>query len=464
MLRKSFIIIIMLLGMGISGAFADQTPPMLPKIQEAPLPPPVELSAPTNTPSDLPNRPLTADEAALIAMHHQPSVANAVGVLTTAQGKTRQARAGQLPSVVLGGGYSNVNTLSLAPGATAGGTPGVSATGFQVGVSVRQLVFDFNHTRDLVAQAVASERSANANLSKVQSDLVLQVKLAFYTYAQNLRLVSVNEGNYKNQENHLALAEARLKAGVGLPSDVVRAQTAVADAVFSLNLAQNIASVSRVNLAQLMGIDPRTPVQIKEASECSMPEESVESLVNQALKQRPDMLQARENVLSARQGVNAAKTSNAPSLVVTAGWAENSREFPLENESLSAGVGVVWDLFDSGLTSGGVKAAKGNLKSADAQLASVRLTVISDVSQAYLNLKTSEQRLVTAQAEVANAKEGVRLSEGRYRTGLGTFLDVVDAQTALLTADTNRVNAQSSIDQARASLAHATGIWKVCGS
>ena len=80
-----------------------------------------------------------------------------------------------------------------------------------------------------------------------------------------------------------------------------------------------------------------------------------------------------------------------------------------------------------------------------------------DVSQAYLNLKTAEQRIATADAEVANAKESLRLLEGRYQSGLGTLLDVLDAQTALLTATTNRVNNQSLVDQARAAMVHAIG-------
>jgi outer membrane protein len=319
------------------------------------------------------------------------------------------------------------------------------------------LIFDFDHTRSMVAEAVAQERSTRATLSKVESDLVLQVKQAFYSYAQDVRLVDVNKNNYENQESHLALAQARLKAGVGLPSDVVRAETAVADAVFSLNLADNNASVARVNLAELMGIDPRTPVAVGDAGEPPLHSTDVNSLVETGLAQRPDILQALEAVNAAKHGVQVAKTYNSPSVTASAGWLQDGAGFPLKNDYLSAGIGITWDLFDSGYSSGGVKVAKGNLQVAEAQLNSTRLAVISDVSQAYLNLKTAQQRLVTAQAEVANGEEGVRLAEGRYRSGLGTFLDVIDAQTALVTANTNKVNAQSSVDQARASLAHAIG-------
>ena len=65
--------------------------------------------------------------------------------------------------------------------------------------------------------------------------------------------------------------------------------------------------------------------------------------------------------------------------------------------------------------------------------------------------------MLTSDAEVANALEALRLVEGRYKAGLGAFLDVLDAQTAFIKADSNRVNARTSVDQARAALSHAIG-------
>jgi outer membrane protein TolC len=105
-----------------------------------------------------------------------------------------------------------------------------------------------------------------------------------------------------------------------------------------------------------------------------------------------------------------------------------------------------------------VKQARASLESSVANLENARLSVLSDVAQAYLNLRTAEQRLVTAISEVANAEESMRLNTGRYRAGLNTILDVLDAENAVLTAETNRVNARSAVDQARAALARAVGL------
>lgn len=432
-------------------SLAQVTPPVQPKIQETPLPPAVTLPGPPSVPADVPSRPLTADEAALISLHHQPNITAAQGGVYAAQGRHEQAKSALLPSLTTNASYTNV---TFAP---VGISPAIATTGFQASATVRQLIFDFNHTRDLVNQAHALELSSGANLTRVQSDTILQVKQAFYTYAQDKRLETVNEANVRNAQSHLALAQARLNAGLGLPADVVRAQTAVADAIFQLNVARNATSVARVSLAELMGIDPRTPIETADTNEAPLGADDPNALTAQALRQRPEVIQACLNLTAAKYAIGAAKTVNSPAFSANAGLLQRGQNLSLGNNTAIVGVAVEWTPFDSGFTAGRVEEARGNYLTAQAQLDSTKLSVTSDVSQAYLNLKTAEQRAVTADAEVANATEAVRLTEGRYKSGLGTFLDVLDAQTALVTADTNRVNAQSAVNQARAALAHAIG-------
>jgi len=451
MSRYLLIVVIIISAIAMLPGWSDPTPPILPKIQETPLPPAIELTAPAITPEDVPNRPLTADEAARIALHHQPSIAIATQGVVAAQGNTQAVRSGLFPNLNANSGYSN----NVGAANAAAGAPGI---GYQTSVVMRQLLFDFNHTRDVVKQAEAQERSANANLTRAQSDLVYQVKQAFYQYAQNQQLVAVNEANLRNQQTHLEQAQARVKAGLGLPSDVVRAQTAVSDAIFALNVARNTASISRVNLAFLMGIDPRTPIKAAESNEPPANTDDLNGLIKQALAQRPEIAQSQANIQANRAAVDAARSSNAPALVGAVGYYNRGTDIPAPNSAAAYTLGISWDLFDSGLTAGHVKQAKANLASSQAALDATSLSVVSDVSQAYVNLRTAEQRVTTADAEVANAQESVRLTQGRYQAGLGTFLDVLDAQTALLTAQTNRVNAETAVDQARAALAHATGM------
>ena len=354
---------------------AGQTPPIAPNVTETRIPPPVTLPAGPPAPADVPNRPLTANEAVRIALRYQPNVTAARAAISAAQGRTQQIRSGLLPTVSVAAGYTSVQTIAgssttgvgtsggtvqtgggtgsgstsgggtgtgstgngtggstggttgsgstgtgtggtgtggtstggTGTGGTTGGTTGGGSTGgtttsvpaaasgggsnlvssgFDASVSLRQLIFDFNHTRDLVRQASLQERVATDNLARVQSDLVLQVKQAFYLYVQNSDLVTINEQNVANRQSQLALARARLTSGLGLPSDVVTAETALSEAATNLITARANLTLARINLALIMGIDPRTPIDAAPSSESPLATDDVQGLVLPTLGHR----------------------------------------------------------------------------------------------------------------------------------------------------------------------------------
>src|SRR5947209_16988587 len=111
----------------VSGpAGAEPTPPIAPRIQETPLPPPVELPPPPTLPADVPNRPLSADEAARIALHNQPNVTVAAAGVSAAAGRVQQARSAMLPNVAATAIYTHQQVLSTQSG---GGTPSGGGAG-----------------------------------------------------------------------------------------------------------------------------------------------------------------------------------------------------------------------------------------------------------------------------------------------------------------------------------------------
>ena len=70
----------------------------------------------------------------------------------------------------------------------------------------------------------------------------------------------------------------------------------MADAIFTLTTARNTASISRVNLALLMGIDPRTPIDVAQSIEPALNADDVDGLVKLALAKRPEIAQARATI------------------------------------------------------------------------------------------------------------------------------------------------------------------------
>lgn len=433
-----------------------QTPPVQPKIQEAPMPPPVALPPPTGEAGAI--RTITADDVARIALRYQQSLRIAAANVLTANGRVREARAALNPSLTATGSYSRSQTFRSAAGTSSstGGTT-TSVPGYSSSVSVKQLIFDFNHTLDSVRQAASQETAARHDYTRAEADLVLSVKQAYYTFVQNSNLVKVGEANLTNRNSQLALARARFNAGVGQPADLVQAETNLGDAEQALVQARAAQTTSGVTLSQLMGIDPRTPLSPAESHEGAEPGQDMNSLVSLALQRRPEVLSAKANQRAAAFGLSAARTLTAPNLSLTLTASSRGPRDPFDSSSGLASLGISWPIFDGGAQSGKVQEAHAAIQSASATEINAEQQVVSDVSQAYVSLKSAEQRKAITTTQVANALEGVRIAQGRYQAGLGTFIDVTTAQALLVTAQTNDVNAQATVDVARASLAHAIG-------
>ena len=406
--------------------------------------------------TDIPSAPLTVEEAARIALRRNPGLVAARAAVEGAKGRTDQAKSLLFPTLGASGTYAQAYTLG-GSGSSLASSGGSLSQGWQGSVSVRQLAWDFEKTRSQAGQAAAEQRATSAGLTSAESDLVLQVKLAFFTLVQDERLVQVNQANLDSSKEHLALARARETGGFGLPVDVSRAEAALSAATLQLTIAQNAVAQIRVSLAALMGIDPRTPYATAGSSEKPMPSEDGSALVDTALKRRPEVLAVRASVDAAILGERSARVTNAPSLYVSAGMSAKGNDFPPNNSAGTIGVSVSWSPFDSGLTAGRIREARAGVDAARAQLVATQQAVIADVTQAMLNLRSARQRVTTADSGVKSAEDSLRLAEGRYRAGVGTFIDVTDAQNALVTARAESINARAAVDQAQAALKRATG-------
>src|SRR5262249_26011097 len=149
----------------------------------------------------------------------------------------------------------------------------------------------------------------------------------------------------------------------------------------------------------------------------------------------PEMISAQANIRALGHSLNSASTTSAPSVTANLSYltrhVDGTESF---TNSLSFVIAINWTAWDGGLEEGAVKVAEANLAAAKAQLEGQAQTVVWDVSQALVNVTTAAQKEKTAEIEEANAAETVRLTSGRYKLGLGIFLDVLDAQSQLLTA------------------------------
>lgn len=454
------------------GALAQEA--YQPPAYDISIPPEVEVAPPgwSLDLTTLPEAPLTLEEAVAFGLTHHESIIEARAEVAQAVARVAQARSSALPDVAAnasyveplyfytaGGGFGDLSSIpglgNLGGGALA--MFNQASQGPQGGLEIRQLLFDFNRTRSAVRAAHARTRAAEAGLEKAKQELGFEISRAYLEFLQSRRLAEVRLLNAENQEAHVQEARRLHATGLGLPIDVVRAQTEYASAVYDFVEARNQALLDRVELATFMGLDPRTPFEVKAPDVRPAVEMDLEKLVETALADRPALTESRAQVEAQKFTLDNKRAGNQPRLTTSLKFQANRVSPQPQTDQLNLMLNLEWPIFNGGLTLAETREAEAALTSVEAQLSRLQRQVVSDVTLAYLKLETAEQSLSAAGIAVEGAQESVRVANGRYRLGLAGFIEVLDAENALLSARTDQVNARAKLELSYADLRLATG-------
>ncbi len=436
------------LAIGASGFAAQEA--ALPELQVPPLPAGLVNQIPLE-------RALTLSEAISIALYAQPQLALARYSAEAARGRVKQAESGYFPTVSISAAHTRTGPSASGPSGVSVVGGSFTSGGYTTTFSGKELIWDSGATPASVGQARSQAESARRALAQTRLDTINQVKQSYYILLQNQELLGVQRQSVDDQKAHLDLAKAKYEAGTTARSDVVRAEAAVADAVLNLASAQNAVAAARVTLNLALGMDVRTPTRVEETQEKAPAAWEAATLVEQALADRPAMQQSRADAEAAREALRGARASNRPGLFLNGSYGLRGSSFPPGDRSWSYGVSMSWPLVDVGRTRGRVQEAEANLMGAEVRLRQTELTVGSEVVQGYLSVQTARQKVTAAEAEVASAEESLRLATGRYETGVAAYIEVIDAETAALTARTNLVNARYALSTSLAALEAALG-------
>jgi outer membrane protein len=288
---------------------------------------------------------------------------------------------------------------------------------------------------------------------------VLAVRTAYVQARAAKDLVGVARATLKNQEQHLDQTRAFVDLGTRPPIDLATARTNVANAQVTFVQAQNGYDTARARLRQVAGIVG--PLDWDVADERFPPvegeDQSADALLAEASRHRPDLISAQRSVDAAAATVTSARAGYAPSLGVQAGASELGTALNSLRWDVTAGATLTWSLFNGGRTTGQVDEARANESAAEAALDATRQQVALDIDTARLAVLAAKSSAVAAQDAVVNAREQLRLAEGRYRTGAGSAIELSDAQVAETNAEAQAVQADYQLATARAQLVAALG-------
>jgi outer membrane protein len=417
-------------------------------------PPPTTATAPSG-------RLLHLQEAVDESLKQSPTLLSAQANVTSAKGVAEQTRAGLLPqitaSVVAERLYGETGSRTGTNSGVQGSSTG-AFNNFTVGLSGTQLLWDF--------QTVDRFRASNASVSSLQAtqaatliNTILAVRKAFFLAQANRALIQVQEETLVNEVKHQTQTEGFVKVGTQPQIALAQARTDVANAKVALINAQNNYRIAKAQLNQTMGIVQGVDYDVanEELPELAGENQSVAQLTDIALHERPEIAAQVNNRNAQDLNLRAARGGFAPAFSIFGGVAETGDRLDALGPAWDFGLQITWNVFDGLRTPGVVKQAQGNLDNANAQLTAEELQVRFDVEQADATLEGSKTALVASEEALVNAREQLRLAERRYETGVGSIIELSDAQVAATNAGAQLVQARFTLATARAQLLAALG-------
>ena len=310
-----------------------------------------------------------------------------------------------------------------------------------------------------IEQAVQNYKSSEYGVDESYQAVKLSATNGYYGVLQAIDTVKLSKDSVERLSAHLQNVQAQYDVGVVAKVDVLRSQVELADAEQTLIKAQNAYDLAVADLNNIIGVPHGTDLKVTESLQYNKYDNPMENCINFALANRPELFQAEAGIEAAKAAVKVAKSGYMPQVAASASNDWSSTSWPGDdNQNWGVGVSVSMNVFDSGVTAAKVNASEASLYKAEETYRQTKDSVQLDVRNNYLSLREAEKRIATSKVAVDSAEEDYRISQLRYQAGVGTNIDVMDAQVALTQAKNNYVQALYDYNTSSAALAKAMGV------
>jgi outer membrane protein TolC len=351
---------------------------------------------------------------------------------------------------------------------TGGGTLATTAAAEGAALNVKWLLFDFGERKATATAAKERLMMANVGFNAVHQRIIFEVTRRYYGFDAAREKVAAAESSLRAADTVAKAARARLEHGLATKPETLQAEQQTAQASFELEAARGALGDALVALAESLGILPTTQLQVAKASEKTPGgnfDDSLDAMIDRALSQRPDLVAKLANVLASRAGVQKARAGYYPKVAVGANVGFSELDVSIKNSPYFGGIEPVYGvglsvelpIFDGFARAKKLSIALSELEAAESELAGSRDAVVREVWKAYTDFKTALHKEPSATRLLSAAQSAFDESLAAYRQGLGTYVDVVNAQRSLAVAQSVMVDTHSAIFTGAIVLAYSIG-------
>jgi outer membrane protein TolC len=326
-------------------------------------------------------------------------------------------------------------------------------------------LYNFGKREGSVQSARDTLDATQFNYLTTEEDVVLAVKQAYYGYLAARALVKVREATVRDRELLVRQAQGFFEVGTRAKIDVARAESNLYSAQADLIGANNGVRIAWANLKNTLGLPDFPERTLAEDILVIAPAVSLEKAREAAYASRPELKDFAAQRKAQDQQIATARRGHLPDILFNANYGRQGTSprdsgdpptFPLK-PSWQVQLSLNIPIFDGFRTTYQVEEALRNYHSVKAQEEETKQQVALEVEQSYLRLDEARERIKATEAAERAAKENLDLANGRYQVGVGSIIEVTDAQTLYSDAQTTYIQTIYGYKIAEAELVRAMG-------
>lgn len=322
-------------------------------------------------------------------------------------------------------------------------------------------IFTGGELQGQIGQAKANYRSMLSAEEQAYNEMKETATTGYFNMLNATNMKALRQESVDRLQAHLDNVIAQYNVGIVARADVLRSEVELANAQQNYITASNEYDVAEATLNNIIGTPLGTTLLLKDRLQYEPYENDMAYCLAYSEQHRPELKQAEYGVDAAEAALVVARSGHMPKVYANASnnWGGNGSDWPGDDdENWSVGVTASMNVFDSGVTWSRIHAAQENLAKAKESQRQIKDNVELEVRTDYLNLREAEKRITTTQVAVASAEEDYHIAVVRYQAGVGTNIDVMDAQEALTQAKTNYYQALYNYNTSKAALNTSMGV------
>lgn len=412
---------------------------------------------------------LTLDDAVARGLANSQRLAELESRVDGAEAAAAGRDAARRPSIALLAGYSRTNHVDEFSVAQPGQPPRIIypdiPDNLRARLDLQWPVYTGGRAEALQRAARAERSAAGADLAAARADLRLEIARAYWALVTAAETERVLARSLDSIGAHVDDLRSRLDQGLIPPNEVLSAEAQRSRQRLLAVEARNLRAVADADLRRLLGLD--LPGRIEPASQLDVqgaaPDVSADALTAKAREQREERRALRSRVDAAGARADAAGAAALPQVSLGSGYdyaRPNARIFPRSGEwrdSWDVSVNVSWLVWDGGKLRAERAEAAALARGAAARVGEFDRQVAFEVRQRALEIDSAREAISAAGDGLRSATEALRVVNERFRAGVATSTDVLDAETAVLQAALDRTRALANARLAQARMDRALG-------